>query len=1112
MTKRIVLLTAWILLQVSLAGAGLPEPTTPAKDLAAARRRVLAAPLSFMPNAGQWDGQIFFGATTSQGTVFFLQDAVVLAMPDRNGPPLQVRLEPLDIQSPVAPVAGAPTAAVTDYCIGNDPANWHTGVIGRDAVRYEGLYPGIDLRFHGDRRRLEYDFVVAPGADPGRIRVRLAGAESLRLESDGSLVATLPGGRELRQDIPAIYQEIDGERRSVDGRFLLAGETDGAPVFGFTLAAYDPAHPLVIDPTIEYSMYLGGMFNDLGNAMAIDPAGTAIYVTGSTLSSRFPGNGAQGDSESNTDVFLSRYDYNDGSDNKTVILAGLGTGDLAETANAIAVDASGVYITGTTLSTNFTIASPLYATRTGTKGDAFITKYDPTLTTMPFSTYFGGTGLDIGQAIALGAGALFVAGTTDSADLPVKNAFAPKNAGNDDGFILKMTTDGTAIYYATYYGGSQDDNITALAISDKGDAYFAGDTMSANLPVNSPLQTKLGGGKDAFVSRLGATGGELVFGTWVGGSGTDYATALVLDPTANMFIAGATNSTNFPVANALYPTKGGGYDAFLTKIDKTGRFLAFSTHLGGAGDDIGKALAVDALADGGLRYVYIGGQTASANFPVDNPWSTSIEGTPQNGYGYRGAVDGFLTKIDPNGRRLVHSSYFGGVAADSVNAMCANPTVGRTVLIAGTTASPSPTGGQSEAVSAFPININPALPAGVYRNLLGGGKTEGARIVDVTGQSDPFVATLSDTGYSTTVPTLSLGTATAAPMADVNVAFNLTYQDASTASGIMSLSTVLAYDPALLEFTSVTTPLAPAAYRLDWQHDVLGVLRLSITKISAGAAALAEGAVATVTFRVKYAGASTATMIGNTPSATTTTYVETMLTGVPGLATISQHCSMIGDCDCSGAVRIWEVQMAAQQVLTPAAADMCFKSDYTTMTAADLQFIINSHLFDTTVADPALAADAVALPDRRTGQGAVSLSKAVASETTMTTDLSLRTGGEAISLLLADIAFDPTQFSAVAVTAGPSAQAAAKDVSANVHEPGKLRLAALGLGDRQTMEDGIVARLVFTRRVPGQPLQGRLQLTADAASPDAAAVSLSAAPLVYPGAMNPLSAITLLLP
>lgn len=1102
MAIRALLVAAWILLQVLPAVAGFVEPgqTPPASDaLQAARRVALAAPLAFTPNAGQWDQRVLFGARTGQGDLFFLKQAVVLALPEPGRPPRQVRLEPLGMEPASRPVAGAPTQAVANYFIGNDPANWRLGLTGCDAVRYEGVYPGIDLRFHGDNRALEYDFLVSPGADPKRIRMRLAGANSLRLDADGSLVARLPGGRELRQVLPAIYQDIDGQRRPVSGRFVLKGRKDGAPVFGFAVAAYDPGHTLVIDPTITDSRYLGGMFNDSATAMTVDAAGAFVYLTGTTLSSIFPGDGSTSGTRALTDVFVLRFATDGTAALTQTVLVGNGT----DTANAIAVDATGVYITGSTTSSDFPVAVPLFASRTGTKADAFITKLALNLGSKIFSTYFGGSGTDSGNAIAVSpdGSSLFVAGTTDSTDLPVKNARFPSNAGLDDGFVLKLRPDGSFIHYATYFGGAQDDNITALAISDTGDAYFAGDTMSTALPVNNPLQARIGGGKDAFAARLSPTGAELVFSTWLGGSGTDYATALLLDTSANIYLTGATNSTNFPVQNALYATKAGGYDAFLTKIDKTGRFIAFSTLLGGLGDDIGRGLAVDLNNDGGLRYIYLGGQTASANFPVENYWTISAGAYVQNGNGYRGAVDGFVTKFDPNGLRIVHSSYLGGVAADAVNAVATTSAAIRTLFVTGATASPS-----SPSSTGFPV-VGPVAPD--PRSLLGGGKTTGTppltSVVDVTGQTDPFLTTLTDTGYSQEVPTLALGVASAAPQTGATATINLTYADAAVASLINGISTEVTYDAAALDPLTVTTTLG-AAYQLDWQNDGAGTLRLTIIQISGAPAALPAGTLATLTFRVKYSGTSTATMLTNTPTATDTGYHDVMLRGVPGLVTISQHCSVIGDCDCSGTVKIWEVQMAAHQLLTPATADMCMKTDYVTMTPADMQQIINSHLYRAAGQTPDAAPQ-----DSPSGVAGLGLSRPAIGETAMTTSLSLRTGGESISIVVADIAFDSSLFSDVAVAAGPGAQAAGKDVTANVYEPGKLRVAVLGLGNRAAMTDGTIANLTFTRRTPAEPLRGRLALTGSGATPAATAVSLRSTPMDFPGGLI-LPGLGLLLP
>lgn len=1109
MLQRALFIAAWTVLQISTAFAGVSNlaPALDSGKLEAGRQAVLNAPLLFTKNAGQWNSRVAFGAKTRQGDLYFLENSIVLALPEAGARPLQVRLEPLGMQSTARPVPGSPVNAVTNYFIGNNPANWRLGVTSYNEVRYRDVYPGIELRFHGDNNTVEYDFLVAPGADPSRIRVRIDGAQALRLANDGSLIAELPGGRELRQGLPAIYQDIDGRRSPVTGRFTIEPAKDGAQVFGFEVAAYDRNSPLVIDPTITDSFYIGGAFNDFGNTMAFDATGDYVYVAGTTLSSIFPGDGSAGQARSQTDVFVARY-VTDGS---AALTQAILVGSAADTCTALAVGTTGVYLTGSTLSSDFPVTLPLFASLAGTKADAYITKLSLSLGTKLFSTFYGGTGTESGNAIAVMQdsgvdAALYVAGTTDSTDLPTRNALYSQNSGGTDGFLLKMRPDGGLIHYATYFGGTKADNITALAVSNEGDAYIAGDTLSTDLPVNHPLQSTFGGGKDAFVARLSPTGSELVFSSWLGGSGTDYATALILDQSANMYLAGSTNSTNFPVVNALYPTKSGGYDAFVTKVDTSGRYLAFSTLFGGLGDDICKTLALDQTADGGLHYLYLGGQTASANFPVDNPWTISNGAYQQNGNGFRGVIDGFVAKIDPNGRRVVHASYLGGVGSDTVNAMATPPATknaNRTLYLTGATSSPS-----TPSSSGFPVVVG--ATASPSRALLGGGKTVGTppltTVTDVTGQSDPFVTTITDTSYAADLPVLALGIASAAPQTGANVTLNLALTDSAAPSLINAISTIISYDSASLEPLSVTTSLG-AQYQLDWQDNNAGTLRLSIIQITGAAAALPAGNLAALTFRVKYAGMSTATMVSNASTATNTNARDVMVKSVPGLVTISQHCSVIGDCDCSGAVKIWEVQSAAQKLLNPLIADMCVKSNYTIMTAADMQLIINYHLFPSSVPDTTT----VEADKLQSGNAAVTLERPAVTEHAVSTGLSLRSGGESLSIIMADVDFDPTLFSDVQVTAGPQALAASKDVTANVYQPGKLRLVVLGLGNRQTMADGRIANLVFTRQTASTPLRGRLNLAASAATPDATPVALTASPLTFTGMPGPLPALNVLL-
>lgn len=1099
---------ALVVCAVMLCAGGSPslaatvQPTT--DKTAFVRASMAKLPLYFTPNVGQWDSRVRFKARAAAGELFLADDHAALTVPEDTHTAHVLRLRPVGARHGLVPQAGRPATARMYFHQGNDPAKWRDGVATCDDVVYSGVYPGIDLRYHGDNRLLEYDFLVAPGADPGRIRMRLEGADAVRLSSDGSMVVTLPGGRELRQAAPVLYQEADGVRTPVAGAFRL-DTSGGTPVFGFDVAAYDPAKPLVIDPTLTYSTFLAGAKNDLASAVAISHVTSGnppvsddrAIVVGTTYSSDFSGltvSVLQGD------MFITCLS-SDATRTNFVYLVG---GSNLDEAKAVVANSTYAYVTGYTKSPDFQMTSPaddsltnpLWPTLNGTKADAVILGFDISTIGSPtvrFSTYFGGSGSDIGNAIALdSSGNVYVAGTTDSTDMPVKNALYPTNAGGDDGFLLKLNSTGTLLHYATYFGGEKDDAITSLAITGAGDAVIAGSTLSAHLPVKNAIQAAIGSNSstDGFVARINATCDELVFATYFGGSGADVVNALALDASGNVVLAGTTASANFPTKNALFPSLGGSTDAFVSLIDVSGRFVRFSTYLGGTGADAGTSVAVDQGTDGGLQYIYVGGSTASSNFPTVNAWSTATASNiTQNGYGYRGTGDGFVAKFEPHGTRLVYASYLGGPGVDAVHGLATATAGTRAVYLVGETA-------PSTKVADAPYNMFP-VTTGVV-------EPTRSKLIDA------FATKMTDSAtnqYATDVPTLSLSFPSAAPLTGTTVNMTMTYADAGTATHISAISTTLGYDPAVVEVTNVVLNTAStySNFLLRWEDDASGTLRAMVYQQSGAAQSLPTGVLATVTFRVKYTEGSVVSQVTNTPTASTTGDVPVRINGYAGQVILTQRCSLLGDCDCSGTVQLWEAQQAMRKWLGQITRDSCVMADYTSMTATDIQQIINNHLYRTA---SRTAAPAAFCPADAAAGASLIPGPARTADGVVTVPLQLHGGTAAgIATVAADIAYDDAQFADVQVVAGAAATAAGKSVMAYAYEPGKLRLGVVGFSDRQTLADGELARIVLTPRVGAQGARGLLQVTATAATPEASAVPLAASscPLSAPlldGAMQ----------
>jgi Ca2+-binding RTX toxin-like protein len=455
-----------------------------------------------------------------------------------------------------------------------------------------------------------------------------------------------------------LYQSIAGRRVMVEGRFSLEGGE-----VGFEVGAYDHRHPLVIDPTIVYSTYLGGSGDDVGWGIAVDGSGAA-YVTGSTTSTNFPilappaPTPFQGSNAAGYDAFVTKLNAA-GSAVYSTYLGGTAD-DIGE---AIAVDGAGAaYVTGQTSSGDFPkfpASSPLpfQSTYMGSF-DSFVTKLNATGSALTYSTYLGGSGNDSGNGIAVDAtGAAYVAGYTTSTNFPTQVPFQGSNAGSTDAFLTKLNATGSALAYSSYLGGTGDDAGNGIAIDGSGAAYVAGDTNSSFFPTQAPFQGSLAGSSDAFATKVNATGSALTYSTYLGGSGADIGEAIDVDGSGAAYLTGGTGSTNFPNFPTSAPlpfqtANAGADDAFVTKLGATGSTLAYSTYLGGSGGDSGTGISVD-----GSGRAYVTGFTGSSNFPMQTP-------IPGQGT-YAGADDGFVTNLNTTGSGpLLYSTYLHGSSSD----------------------------------------------------------------------------------------------------------------------------------------------------------------------------------------------------------------------------------------------------------------------------------------------------------------------------------------------------------------------------------------------------------------------------------------------------------------
>ena len=666
-------------------------------------------PLSFEENQGQTAREVRYVSYGSGYELFLTPQEAVLAL--RANKPLD--LSPLHRTASLRALSKArqagqvtairmrleganpePRIAGTDrlstkvnYFIGNDPKKWHADVPSYARVKYTGVYPGIDLVFYGNERRLEYDFVIAPGADPKAIALKVGGAHKMRVNPHGDLVLGVAGG-EVELQKPIIYQNIKGERREIPGRYVLSGDDRVT----FAVGSYDLSEPLILDPVLNYSTYLGGSSDDVGSGIAVDASGNA-FIAGQTFSTDFPpgthGAVSPAPSPNSGAAFVAELNPAGTQLLYSAYLAGTTTssGDIAF---AVAVDTSGkVYLTGTTLATDFPTKNGLAISGNAVQGTAFVTKLDPTvsgggLASLIYSTFLGGTGGDHGNAIAADAsGSAYVVGLTDSTNFPTQNAFqsSPNNlAGTAFLTRIDTTPSGSAsLVYSTYLGGTGTNSANFLGFGDEAfgvaadsshHAYVTGQTSSndSTLTTTTAYQTTPPAGNtqgSVFVSRIDTTlsgVGSLIYSTYLAGSTLDLGNAVALGPSNVAYVTGTTDSNDFPFPGptaGAFDTNGSSIGkAFVTLVDasKSGSSsVTYSTYLGGTGGDTGFGIRAD-----GSGNAYVAGTTTSNDFAGTGALKRlgAFQPTLLNSFG-----SPFIAKLNPGGNGsadLLYATYFGG--------------------------------------------------------------------------------------------------------------------------------------------------------------------------------------------------------------------------------------------------------------------------------------------------------------------------------------------------------------------------------------------------------------------------------------------------------------------
>jgi uncharacterized protein (TIGR03437 family) len=635
---------------------------------------LVAATIGFEENRGQAAPEVKFLARHGTAAVLLTTESAVLWLPDG---PVEMRCG--GGRAAVQPEGEDPLPGVTNYLRGRDPGGWRTGIRSFARVRYRQVYPGVDLVFHAESGELEYDFVLAPGANPAAIRMQFGGAGPVRLDGP-DLVLHTPSG-EVRHRRPRLYQESGGRRAPVSGDYAL--EPDGQ--VRFRVAPYDRSRPLVIDPVLTYHVRLGPRPVDSGQlagfqrgaaAVAVDAAGNA-YLVGSTYTADFPTTSGAFQARFRSriptpfrflnDVFIAKVNP---AGTALVYSTFLGGEDNDNGAGlALALDGS-VYVTGLTLSNDFPVTPDAFqTTRRAEPETSFVAKLNAAGSVLEYSTYLGGSQA---RGIAVDAsGSAYVTGTVTLPGFPTTpGAFRATFSGFNDAFVTKLRPDGSGVAYSTFLGLAFPEAFFLPALApnsiavDSTGAAVVGGSARAGFPVTAGApQPAFRGMIDGYVAKLRPDGSSLVYSTYLGGTELDGVSSIALDGAGNAYVGGFTNSVDFPTTTGafqpaatseprlffgrFYPRFG-----FLTKLDPAGA-LVYSTYLGGSANIVLSSVAVDAAGN-----ALVPGATDAPDFPTT---PDALQPCVGNEFGYANA---FLAKFNPGATALLYATYLGGNVRD----------------------------------------------------------------------------------------------------------------------------------------------------------------------------------------------------------------------------------------------------------------------------------------------------------------------------------------------------------------------------------------------------------------------------------------------------------------
>jgi hypothetical protein len=799
------------------SSASLSQNLTPA-----AQRRIqdsyASLPLAFEQNQGQTDPQVKYLARGHGYTLFLTANDAVFSLHSRPAAskasagqsprdepqsPAQRHNNQKDLLSVVhmhllganaqATVQGTDaTAGTANYFIGNDPGKWRTGVARYARVSYQNVYPGVNMAFHGSGRELEFDFVLAPGANPAPIGFRFSGNRGMKTDDTGDLIISSAAGNVLLHK-PVAYQQQKGARQPVDARFVLKA----ANQVTFELGNYDRSRELVIDPSVSYaySTYLGGSGDDNGIAIAFDNNGNA-YVTGETASSNFPG--AHGALRGLKNAFVAKLAV-DGS--KLIYFTYVG-GTQADSGNGIAVDASGdAFVAGGTQSPDLPTSPGAFQPlpKAGNAGSAFLFKLSPDGTKLLYCTYLGGSVDDVALGVAVdSSGNAYLGGSTSSLDFPIPSNLVPLQSasGANDGFIAELNPGGNGasdLKFSTYLGpgGGTAAGVKAIALDSSNNIYVTGATLDATFHVTSGAYQATCGSCpsafDSFLTVINPSANQYVYSTFLGGSGADVGFGIAVDSSGDAYIAGSTSSsTDFPIKSASPSTYGGGtFDAFVTKLHPAGtgpNDLVYSRYIGGNNTDSASGIAVDTHFN-----AYVTGSTNSTNFPTVGPTQASLAG----GSG----TDAFVSEINPAGSLLLFSTYLGGTGTEDNLGLggIAVDSTGAFIYVTGNTSSTNfpltsaeqqtPGGGVDAFVVKYALAQSFAMSASTPAAVApGSSATSTVSLTAYNGYSSPVNLSCSVTGAGSPPPACSASSFSPNPATPASPAATSTLTITTTAN------------------------------------------------------------------------------------------------------------------------------------------------------------------------------------------------------------------------------------------------------------------------------------------------------------------------------------------